>query len=62
MTEAAMGRMESLQWGESSPTEQDVSHLVSFLLSAVKGDTARQIKGKVQKAVGKVQDKLGKKS
>src|SRR5947199_3759636 len=37
MTEAAMGRMESLQWGESSPTEQDVSHLVGFLLSVVKG-------------------------
>ena len=26
---------------------------------AVKGDTGQQIKGKVQKAVGKVQEKLG---
>ena len=32
------------------------------IAGAVKGDTAQQIKGKVQKAVGKVQDKLGKKS
>ena len=29
---------------------------------AVKGDTAQQIKGKAQKAVGKVQEKLGAKS
>jgi uncharacterized protein YjbJ (UPF0337 family) len=30
------------------------------VLGAVKGDTGQQIKGKVQKAVGKVQTKLGK--
>jgi uncharacterized protein YjbJ (UPF0337 family) len=29
-------------------------------LGALKGDTSQQIKGKVQKAVGKVQEKLGK--
>ncbi len=32
------------------------------IAGAVKGDTAQQIKGKVQSAVGKVQEKLGKKS
>ena len=30
------------------------------VVGAVKGDTAQQIKGKVQKAVGKVQEALGK--
>jgi uncharacterized protein YjbJ (UPF0337 family) len=30
------------------------------IAGAVKGDTAQQIKGKAQKAVGKVQEKLGK--
>ena len=30
------------------------------VLGAVKGDTSQQIKGKVQKAAGKVQEKLGK--
>jgi len=29
-------------------------------LGALKGDTSQQIKGKAQKAVGKVQEKLGK--
>lgn len=29
---------------------------------AVKGNTAQQIKGKVQKVVGKIQEKLGKES
>jgi uncharacterized protein YjbJ (UPF0337 family) len=29
---------------------------------AVKGDTAQELKGKVQKVVGKVQEKLAKKS
>ncbi len=29
---------------------------------AVKGDTAQQVKGKAQAAVGKVQEKLGRKS
>jgi uncharacterized protein YjbJ (UPF0337 family) len=32
------------------------------IAGAVKGDTAQQLKGKVQKAVGKVQEKLGKKN
>ena len=30
------------------------------VMGAVKGDTAQQIKGKVQKAVGKVQEAVGK--
>lgn len=30
------------------------------VIGAVKGDTAQQIKGKAEKAVGKVQEKLGK--
>jgi uncharacterized protein YjbJ (UPF0337 family) len=30
------------------------------VIGAVKGDASRQIKGKVQKAVGKAQEKLGK--
>lgn len=30
------------------------------VIGAIKGDTAQQIKGKVQKAVGKVQESLGK--
>jgi uncharacterized protein YjbJ (UPF0337 family) len=29
---------------------------------AAKGDTGQQIKGKAQKAIGKIQDKLGKKT
>jgi uncharacterized protein YjbJ (UPF0337 family) len=29
---------------------------------AVKGDTSQQIKGKIQKGVGKVQEKLGRKT
>ncbi len=32
------------------------------IAGAVKGDTAQQIKGKAQAAVGKVQEKLGRKS
>jgi uncharacterized protein YjbJ (UPF0337 family) len=32
------------------------------IAGAAKGDTGQQIKGKIQKAVGKVQDKLGKKA
>jgi uncharacterized protein YjbJ (UPF0337 family) len=32
------------------------------VIGAVKGDTAQQIKGKVQAAVGKVQEKLGRNS
>jgi len=30
-------------------------------IGALKGDTSRQVKGKVQKAVGKIQEKLGNK-
>ena len=30
------------------------------VIGAVKGDTAQQIKGKVEKAVGKVQEAIGK--
>jgi uncharacterized protein YjbJ (UPF0337 family) len=30
------------------------------IAGAVKGDTAQQIKGKAQRAVGKLQEKLGK--
>ena len=30
------------------------------MLGAAKGDTSQQVKGKVQKAVGKVQEKFGK--
>ena len=30
------------------------------IVGAVKGDTAQQIKGKVQKAIGKAQEKLGR--
>jgi len=32
------------------------------IAGAVKGDTAQQIKGKVQKGVGKVQEAIGKES
>jgi len=32
------------------------------VIGAIKGDTAQQIKGKAQAAVGKVQEKLGRKS
>lgn len=30
------------------------------VIGAMKGDTGRQLKGKMQKGVGKVQEKLGK--
>lgn len=30
------------------------------VIGAVRGNTAQQVKGKVQKAVGKLQEKLGK--
>ena len=33
---------------------------VNDILGAVKGDTAQQIKGKVQKGVGKIQEGLGR--
>ena len=32
------------------------------IIGAVKGDTSQQIKGKIQKGVGKAQEKLGRKS
>ena len=32
------------------------------VMGAIKGDTGQQIKGKLQKGVGKVQEKLGKSS
>ena len=32
------------------------------VIGAVKGDTSQQIKGKIQKGVGKVQEKLGRKT
>jgi uncharacterized protein YjbJ (UPF0337 family) len=32
------------------------------VVGAAKGDTSQQLKGKAQKAVGKVQEKLGRKS
>ena len=35
---------------------------VNDVAGAIKGDTAQQIKGKAQVAVGKVQEKLGRKS
>ena len=31
------------------------------IMGAVKGDTSQEIKGKVQKAVGKAQEKMGRK-
>jgi uncharacterized protein YjbJ (UPF0337 family) len=35
---------------------------VNDVAGAVKGDTAQQIKGKAQAAVGKIQEKLGRDS
>ena len=32
------------------------------VIGAIKGDTSQQIKGKIQKGVGKVQEKLGRKT
>ena len=32
------------------------------IIGAAKGDTSQEIKGKVQKAVGKAQEKLGRRS
>ena len=32
------------------------------VIGAIKGDTAQQLKGKIQKGVGKVQENLGKSS
>ena len=32
------------------------------IAGAVKGDTAQQVKGKIQKGVGKVQEAMGKKA
>ena len=35
---------------------------VNDVIGAAKGDTAQQIKGKIQKGVGKVQESLGRSS
>ncbi len=35
---------------------------VNDVVGAAKGDSAQQLKGKVQKGVGKVQEKMGRKS
>ena len=35
---------------------------VNDVVGAFKGDTSQQIKGKAQKAVGKIQEQLGKKA
>lgn len=32
------------------------------VIGAIKGDTGQQVKGKVQKAIGKAQEKLGRNS
>jgi len=37
MTEATMGRMESLIWEETPPTQPDVNHLVNYFLAAIRG-------------------------
>ena len=41
---------------------KQVKGKLNDVIGAVKGDSARQLKGKIQKGVGKVQEKLGKKS
>jgi uncharacterized protein YjbJ (UPF0337 family) len=35
---------------------------VNDVVGAVRGDTAQQVKGKIQKGVGKAQEKMGRKS
>ena len=39
---------------------KQVKGKLNDIAGVVKGDTAQQIKGKVQKAVGKVQEELGR--
>jgi uncharacterized protein YjbJ (UPF0337 family) len=41
---------------------KQVKGKLNDIAGAVKGDTAQQIKGKIQKGVGKVQEALGKES
>ena len=35
---------------------------INDVVEAVRGNTAQQVKGKIQKGMGKVQEKLGKKA
>ena len=35
---------------------------INDVVGAVRGNTAQQVKGKIQKGMGKVQEKLGKKA
>jgi uncharacterized protein YjbJ (UPF0337 family) len=39
---------------------KQVKGKVNDVVGAVKGDSSQQLKGKVQKGVGKLQEKLGK--
>ena len=41
---------------------KQVKGKVNDVVGAAKGDTAQQLKGKVQKGVGKVEEALGKES
>ena len=41
---------------------KQVKGKVNDVVGAIKGDTSQQIKGKIQKGVGKVQEALGKES
>ena len=52
-----MGREDKLAGGM-----KQVKGKANDILGAVKGDTGQQIKGKVQKAAGKVQEKFGRNS
>jgi uncharacterized protein YjbJ (UPF0337 family) len=55
--EVHMGR-EDIGAGQAKQVRGKVNDVVG----AIKGNTAQQIKGKAQVAVGKVQEKLGRKS
>jgi uncharacterized protein YjbJ (UPF0337 family) len=52
-----MGR-EDIAAGKAKQTRGKLNDIIG----AVKGDTSRQLRGKTQKAVGKVQEKLGRAS